>query len=630
MAERTGDGTMRLTTAAALVRFLRAQYVARDGVEHRLVHAMFGIFGHGNVSGLGQALHEHAGGELPFLQGKNEQGMVHAAVAFAKTKRGLGTLACTSSVGPGATNLITGAAVATTNRLPVLLLPSDVFASRRPAPVLQQLEHPMSQDVSVNDCLRPVSRYWDRIQRPEQLLSALPEAMRVLSDPAERGAVTIALPEDVQTEAWAFPARFFAKRVYEQHREPAPMAAIDRAIAWLREARRPLIVAGGGVYYSEAGTALRALCEQTGIPVAVTHAGKGAIPDAHACALGALGVSGTTAANAIAHDADLVLCLGTRLSDFTTASKTAFQAEGVRFVSVNVDARDAHKHGALALRGDVRAVLEQLAPRLEGLRVEDAHARAVANAKAAWEGTYLDLVASSSASSSEAPLKQASAIRIVNERVSERATIVHAAGSLPGDLQKLWKSRTETDYHSEYAFSCMGYEIAGALGVKLADPTREVYALVGDGSYLMLSSELLTARQEGAKVTVILFDNHGYQCIHGLQRACGGASFGNELRRRGPDGTLSGEVLSVDFEKNAASLGLRTWRARTEDELAQALEAAERCAESALVHVLVDPLALVPGFGWWDVPVAEESEQPAVREAREEYERQRGRQKLHY
>ena len=623
--------TVELTVAAALVRFLKAQYIARDGVEHRLVNGVFGIFGHGNVSGIGQALCEHGGPELPFLQGKNEQGMVHAASAYAKTRRGLGTLACTSSVGPGATNMITGAAGATANRLPVLLLPGDVFANRRPAPVLQQLEHSLSQDVSVNDCFRPVSRYWDRIQRPEQLLASLPEAMRVLADPAERGAVTICLPEDVQAEAHPFPLRFFRKRVFAQDRLEAPAQRVEAAAHALRSARRPLIIAGGGVYYSEAAPALRALSELTGIPVAVTHAGKGSLPDAHPSALGALGVSGTAAANEIAERADLVLCLGTRLGDFTTASKTIFQDDAVQFIGVNVNAMDAHKHGALALSGDVRAVLAQLAPLLEGARIAEEYASEIARAKASWDALHAEIV--SSRLEPEAPregdkLRQAQVIRIVNEHVGERATIVHAAGSLPGDLQKLWRSRTEHDYHSEYAYSCMGYEIAGALGVKMAAPEREVYALVGDGSYLMLNAELLTARQEGLKITVLLLDNHGYQCIHGLQRSCGGRSFGNELRYRAPGGGLEGEPMAVDFVRHAESLGLVARTARTERELAIALEAAEREAASVLIYVPIDPYAQIPAFGWWDVPVAEVSGEPAVMEARGQYERERARQRF--
>ncbi len=615
--------TTELTVAAALVRFLKAQYVARDEVEHRLVHGVFGIFGHGNVSGLGQALAEHGGRDLPFFQGKNEQGMVHAASAFAKTRRGLGTLACTSSVGPGATNMITGAAGATANRLPVLLLPSDVFANRRPAPVLQQLEHPLSQDISVNDCFRPVSRYFNRIQRPEQLLAAMPEAMRVLADPAERGAVTICLPEDVQTEAYAFPISFFEKRVYEQARFEAPSRSVDEAARWIRAARRPLIIAGGGVYYAEAGAALRALGEETGIPVAVTHAGKGSIPDAHPNALGALGVSGTSAANAIAETANLVICIGTRLGDFTTASKTAFQDPSARFIGLNINAMDAHKHGALALRGDARAVLEQLAPQLEGARVSEEHARAVAEAKSAWEERYHAIVSTVA----DGPMTQARVIRVVNEHLGGNATIVHAAGGLPGDLQKLWRSRSEHDYHSEYAYSCMGYEIAGSLGVKMADPSRDVYAFVGDGSYLMLCSELVTARQEGLKITALLLDNGGYQCIHGLQKSCGGRSFGNELRHRSDGGELDGSTLEIDFVQHAASLGLKTWTAREEEELRRALSMASEQKESALIYIPVDRKATVPSFGWWDVPVAESSGEAEVSEARSRYVLERSRQR---
>jgi 3D-(3,5/4)-trihydroxycyclohexane-1,2-dione acylhydrolase (decyclizing) len=371
-----------------------------------------------------------------------------------------------------------------------------------------------------------------------------------------------------------FPARFFNKPVYAQDRVEAPARTVEEAAHRIRSARRPLIIAGGGVYYSEAGPALRALSQQTGIPVAVTHAGKGSLSDAHPSALGALGVSGTSAANEVAERADLVLCLGTRLGDFTTASKTLFQHEAVQFIGVNVNGMDAHKHGALALRGDVRAVLGQLAPLLEGARISDEHRREIARARAAWDMRYAEIV--SSTLEPEASLKQANVIRIVNDHVGDDATIVHAAGSLPGDLQKLWKSRSEHDYHSEYAYSCMGYEIAGALGVKMADPEREVYAFVGDGSYLMLHSELLTARQEGLKITVLLLDNHGYQCIHGLQRSCGGRSFGNELRYRAPAGELAGERLVVDFVQHATSLGLTTLTERTESQQAHALASERR------------------------------------------------------
>jgi 3D-(3,5/4)-trihydroxycyclohexane-1,2-dione acylhydrolase (decyclizing) len=611
--------TIRLTAAAAVVEYLKQQHVERDGVEHRLVSGVFGIFGHGNVSGLGQALDEHGGRELPYLQPKNEQAMVHTAVAFAKARRGLGTLACTTSVGPGATNMVTGAATATVNRLPVLLLPGDIFANRRPAPVLQQLEHPLSMDVSVNDCFRPVSRYWDRINRPEQLLAALPEAMRVLSDPAAMGAVTLAFPEDVQTEASDYPRHFFERRVWHVGRPRAEASALRAAAGLLRESRRPFVIIGGGVWYSAAEGALRALLDATGLPAGVTQAGKGVLSEDHPGMLGALGVTGTLAANRIAREADLVVALGTRLSDFTTASKTQFQGDPVRFVSVNLDARDAHKHGALPLVGDLRAVLEDLAAALGGWRVPADHARQVAALREEWAKERDRIVRP--ARTPGGRLHQAEVIRIVNENVGDKATIVHAAGGLPGDLHKLWASRGGGDYHSEYGYSCMGYEIAGALGVKMARPERDVYAMVGDGSYLMLNHEIVTAVQEGVKVTIVLHDNHGYQCIHNLQRSCGSGGFGNEFRRRsGETGRLEGETLAVDYVANAKSLGAATYRAETEEELVRALEAARREDRTTVVYVPVEPRSAVPGYSWWDVPVAEVSGERAVREARERYE----------
>ncbi len=618
--------TRRLTTAGAVVEFLKKQYVERDGVEHRLINGVFGIFGHGNVAGLGQALDELGGRELPYYQPKNEQAMVHTAAAFAKTRRGLGTFACTTSIGPGATNMLTGAAGATINRLPVLLLPGDVFASRRPDPVLQQLESPHARDVSVNDCFRPVSRFWDRIQRPEQLLASLPEAMRVLSDPAATGAVTIALCQDVQAEALDFPAHFFDKRVYRIARTRPDRDALARAAALVRESRRPLIVAGGGVYYAEAEAALRALAERTGLPVAVTQAGKGVLPDAHAQCVGAVGATGTLAADQLAADADLVICVGTRLSDFTTASKTQFQDPGVRFVAVNVNSYDAHKHGALPLVADARAALEDLAEALEGWRVPADHERRIAAARAVWERAWNEMT------HPQRPpgglLHQAEVIRIVNDALDEQATIVHAAGGLPGDLHKLWRSRASGDYHSEYGYSCMGYEIAGALGVKMAQPAREVYALVGDGSYLMLNHEIVTSVQEGRKVTLVLLDNHGYQCIQNLQRACGSGGFGNEFRARAGEAGLRGDFVEVDYVANARSLGAWAVSARTEDDLRRALSEARAQPRTAVVHVPVEPSTPLPGYSWWDVPVAEVSESAEVRNARAAYEEARQRERF--
>jgi 3D-(3,5/4)-trihydroxycyclohexane-1,2-dione acylhydrolase (decyclizing) len=622
--------TRRLTAAGAVVEFLKAQLVERDGVEHRLVNAVFGIFGHGNVTGLGQALDEWGGRELPYHQPKNEQAMVHTATAFAKARRGLGTLACTTSVGPAATNMVTGAATATINRLPVLLLPGDVFASRRPNPVLQQLEDPHTMDASVNDCFRPVSRFWDRINRPEQLLAALPEAMRVLADPGERGAVTLALPQDVQTEACDFPAHFFDTRVRRIPRTRPDAEGLGEAARLIREARRPLIVAGGGVYYSEAEAALAALVEGTGIPVAVTQAGKGALPDGHPQCLGALGVTGTLAADRIAADADLVVVVGTRLGDFTTASKTQFQAEGVRFVAVNAAAYDAHKHGALPLVADARAALLDLREALAGWRVADGFGQAVAAAREDWRREWERMVHPAEKPAGER-LHQAEAIRVLNEFVGEDATVVHAAGGLPGDLHKLWKSRASGDYHSEYGYSCMGYEIAGALGVKMARPEREVYAFVGDGSYLMLNHEIVTSLQEGLKITLVLLDNGGYQCIHNLQRSCGSDGFGNEFRgREAATGRLTGALAPVDYVQNARSLGAAAFRADTEAALVEALAAARREPGTSVVYVPVEPSTPLRGFSWWDVPVSEVSGQDAVRKAREAYVQAGERRRLYY
>jgi 3D-(3,5/4)-trihydroxycyclohexane-1,2-dione acylhydrolase (decyclizing) len=621
--------TRRLTAAGAVVEFLKRQFVSRDGREHRLVHGVFGIFGHGNVAGLGQALDERGGRELPYLQPKNEQAMVHTAAAFAKARRRLGTYACTSSVGPGATNMVTGAATATINRIPVLLLPGDIFASRLPAPVLQQLESPSSQDTSVNDCFRPVSRYWDRVNRPEQLLSALPEAMRVLSDPAETGAVTLALPQDVQAEAYDFPAHFFDARVYLVPRPRPDAEALAAAAAVLRAAQRPLIVAGGGVFYSEAEEALLALADATGIPVAVTQAGKGALPDDHPRCLGAIGATGTLAANRLAAAADLVLVVGTRLSDFTTASKTQFQHPGVRFVSVNVNAMDAHKHGALPLVADARAALADLAAALAGHRVSAAHDQEVAGAREEWASEREQILHPPAKDGRR--LHQAEVIRVLNDAVGAKSTVVHAAGGLPGDLHKLWRSRGDGDYHSEYGYSCMGYEIAGALGVKMARPDREVYAVVGDGSYLMLNHEIVTSLQEGRKITVVLLDNQGYQCIHNLQRSLGSGGFGNEFRRREEaTGRLTGAAVAVDFAANARSLGAKAFSAATEAELAKALEQARKEPGTCVICVPIEPCTPLPGYSWWDVPVAAESESADVRAARKAYEKALRARRFHH
>ncbi len=617
---------VRLNLAGALVKFLQQQYIARDGIEHRLINGVFGIFGHGNVTGLGQALEEHGGRALPYFQPKTEQAMVHTAIAFAKARQRLGTFACTSSVGPGATNLLTGAATATINRLPVLLLPGDIFSSRLPAPVLQQLEFAASQDVSVNDCFRPVSKYWDRLNRPEQLLAAMPEAMRILADPAETGAVTIALPEDVQAESYDYPLNFFEKRTYIVERPAGSAENLRAALALIRAARRPLVVAGGGIHYSDACAALEKFASVTGIPVAATQAGMGSLLDAHPSSLASIGVTGTAAANAIAADADLVLCIGTRLSDFTTASKSLFQNPAVRFIGVNIHPADARKHGAVPLVGDARTILVQLTRGLAGWRVPAAHRTAIQRARAAWQKTRAELVGPQ-----RGGLTQAEAINAVNEACGTTGTVVHAAGGIPGDIHRLWRSQASNDYHSEYGYSCMGYEIAGALGVKLADPDREVYAFLGDGSYLMLHTEIVTAVQEGLKITVVLLDNHGYGCIHNLQRGSGGKSFGNEFRGRVlQTGRLEGDPLAIDFVQNAASLGAITYRATTATELQQALEAARKDTGTVLIYVPVRADVKLPGTAWWDVPMAATSAVPGVRAARAAYDHAKKKQRYYY
>ena len=618
--------TTRMTMAQALVRFLAKQRVERDGVSAPLFAGMWGIFGHGNVTGLGQALEEVA--ELPFYRPQNEQAMVHASIAYAKMKNRMQTFACTSSVGPGATNMLTGAATATVNRLPVLLLPGDTFANRVPHPVLQQLEYPMAGDVSVNDAFRPVSRFWDRIVRPEQLIGSLPEAVRVLTDQAETGAVTICLPEDTQTEAYDYPVSLFEERTYVLDRPQPADAALARAVDLIRSAKRPLIIGGGGVIYSEASAALDALAAGCGIPVGETQAGKGALPWDHPWNAGPVGSNGGLAANRLAASADLVLLVGTRFADFTSASRTAFQHPDVRFVAVNVSAADAHKAGSLPLVGDARATLEALVDRLgaAGYRTGDDYAAEVTRLKGEWDGAVDGLRAVAEPDA----LTQANVIGIVNEASGPRDVVVCAAGGLPGDLLKLWRPVDPKGYHLEYGYSCMGYEIAGGLGAKMAAPDREVFVMVGDGSYLMLHTEIVTSIQEGRKLVVVLLDNGGYGCIRGLQMANGTPSFGNELRARDvATGRLDGPVVPVDFVRNAESLGALAVRAGNESELRNALRQAKAADRTTLISVVVPIEPGVPGFeSWWDVPVAEVSSQSDVQAARAAYEEHRKRQRV--
>jgi 3D-(3,5/4)-trihydroxycyclohexane-1,2-dione acylhydrolase (decyclizing) len=609
-------GTRRLTVAQALVRFLVSQYSERDGTQQRLFAGCLGIFGHGNVAGIGQALLE-AGDRLRYHQARNEQAMVHTAAAYARMRNRLSTFACTSSIGPGATNMVTGAALATINRLPVLLLPGDLFATRVASPVLQELEDARSYDVSVNDCFKPVSKSWDRINRPEQLTPSLLAAMRVLTDPAETGAVTLALPQDVQAEAFDFPEELFERRVWRVRRPPPEPEALAEALGLLREARRPLLVAGGGVIYAEATAALRALAEASGIPVAETQAGKGSLPYDHRCSVGAVGATGTTAANALAREADVVVGVGTRWSDFTTASRSAFQDPGVRFVNLNLAAADAVKLAGVPLVADARAGLEALTAGLAGWSVPAAwreRARALAME---WDRT----VQRAYALGLGPRLAQSEVIGAVNAASGPRDVVVCAAGSMPGDLHKLWRTRDPKGYHVEYGYSCMGYEIAGGLGVKLAAPDREVFVLVGDGSYLMMAQELVTAVQEGVKLNVVLVQNHGFQSIGALSESVGSQRFGTSYRYRSPlSGQLDGAVLPVDLAANAASLGADVLRAGTVAELRAALDKSRASSRTTVVHVETDPMAAAPDSGsWWDVPVAEVSGLESTRQARADY-----------
>ena len=604
--------TRRLTTAQAIIQFLKAQFVARDGSENAFFAGCFGIFGHGNVAGIGQALQQNPG--FPYYLCRNEQAMVHTAAGFAKMSNRLRALACTTSIGPGATNMVTGAAGATINRLPVLLLPGDIFARRNVAPVLQQLEASFTQDVSVNDCFRPVSRYWDRIQRPEQILTALPEAMRVLTSPAETGAVTLALPQDVQTEAFDYPEEFFERRAWVVPRSRPDAALLSQSVAWILSAQRPLIIAGGGVIYSEATEALSRFAARTGIPVAETQAGKGSLNFDHPQSVGAIGVTGTSVANRLARSADLILGIGTRYSDFTTASKTAFQSPALRFVNVNVAEFDAFKHAALPLVGDARQSLEELITALSSYRVPEKHQSEMARLRGEWD-REVDMIYSRRHGP---PLSQGEVIGLLNSTLGPRDVIVCAAGSLPGDLHKLWRACDPKGYHLEYGYSCMGYEIAGGLGVKMADPSREVYVLVGDGSYLMMAQEIVTSLQENIKLNIVLLDNHGFSSIGGLSRACGSGGFGTEYRYR--DDGLTGATISVDFVANAASLGAYAARAQTYERLAEALITAKKQPRTSVVVVETDYNDRVPGYeSWWDVPIAEVSELGSVQQARQAY-----------
>ncbi|WP_328320222.1 3D-(3,5/4)-trihydroxycyclohexane-1,2-dione acylhydrolase (decyclizing) [Kribbella sp. NBC_00382] len=619
--------TVRLTVAQALVRFLSVQYSERDGERQKLFAGCFGIFGHGNVAGLGQALLQSELEDpdaLPYILARNEQAMVHSASAFARTRDRLQTYACTASVGPGSTNMITGAALATVNRLPVLLLPSDVFSTRVATPVLQELESTTAGDVSVNDAFRPVSKYFDRIWRPEQLPSALLNAMRVLTDPVETGAVTIALPQDVQAEAFDWPEDFFAERTWYIPR-PLPEASIvDKAAQLIRSSKKPLIVAGGGVAYSRAQDALREFAEQTGIPVAESQAGKGSLRYDHRQSVGAVGSTGTTAANALARDADLVIGVGTRFADFTTASRTAFQNPDVRFVNINVARFDGGKHAGLPVVADAREALVSLASQLGDWSVEDQYRTLTAELATRWDAivdnTY-NPPAEVTSKLAEGLLTQGEVLGAVNELSAPSDVVVCAAGSMPGDLHKLWRTRDPKGYHVEYGYSCMGYEIAGGLGVRLGAPDRDVFVLVGDGSYLMMSSELVTAVQENVKIIVVLVQNHGFASIGALSESLGSQRFGTAYRRRSGDGRLDGDYLPVDLAANVRSLGVEVLDVNSRAELEKAIGTAKAADGPIAIHVKTDPLIGAPDSeSWWDVPVSQVSELDSTRAASAKYE----------
>ena len=608
--------TIRCTMAQAIIAFLKNQNVARDGKVTPFFAGMLGIFGHGNVAGIGQALQENP--DFPYILVRNEQAGVHLASGFTKMKNRLQTFACTSSIGPGATNMITGAALATINRLPVLLLPGDIFARRNVAPVLQQLESPSTQDISVNDAFKPVSRYWDRIYRPEQLITSLPEVMRVLTSPTETGAVTLALPQDVQAEAFDFPEELFTHRVWHIPRLHPDQFLFSQAVEAIRSSKRPMIIAGGGVLYSEATEALDRFISQTGIPVGETQAGKGSLPYDHPQNLGAVGATGTLAANRITRDADLIIGIGTRYSDFTTASKTAFQNPEVRFININVTEFDSFKHSAIPLMADARATLAQLTAILHEYKVDSGYQSQISSLKAEWEQEVDRLF-----HLNNQPLPaQSEVIGAIWEAAEPKDVLVSAAGSHPGDLHKLWRTYQPNTYHLEYGYSCMGYEIPGAMGVKLADPSREVYAFVGDGTYLMMPSEIVTAVQEGIKIIIVLVNNHGFASIGGLSQSLGSSGFGTRFRLRdSKSGQLDGEYLPVDFAANASSLGAHAITACNIDEFRQALQEARDTPKTTVIVVETEREVRVPGYdSWWDVAVAETSTINSVKQARQEYE----------
>ena len=607
--------------AQAIIRYLNNQYVERDGKENKFIAGVWGIFGHGNVAGIGEALEQNK--NLKHFLPRNEQAMVHTAVAYAKQNKRMKIFACTSSIGPGATNMVTAAAGATINRLPVLLLPGDIFSRRNVAPVLQQLEHTNSPDISVNDCFKPVSVFWDRINRPEQIISSLPEALRVLTDPIATGAVTLSLPQDVQAEAYDYPDHLFNKRVWAVPRNMPSEESLASAAAIIKKATNPVIIAGGGVIYSDAEKALNEFCNNTGIPVGETQAGKGAIPWNHSQSLGAIGVTGTSAANIISRDADLIICIGTRLSDFTTASKTLFQHPSVTFLSINVSPFDAHKHSSVSLIGDAKKSLQTLNHILknDGFSISVKFRAKIKQQKNNWN-QEVDRIFNLK---NEPAVSQGEVIGLISDCMTEDDTVVCAAGSLPGDMHKLWRTVNGNQYHMEYGYSCMGYEIAGGLGIRMAKQSGEVFVMVGDGSYLMINSEIVTAVQENQKLIIVLINNHGFGSINGLSLSLGSEGFGNQYRKREKEtGEYTGDELPVDYTAHAKSMGIDAVKVKTKQRLEKSIRQARENDGSTLIEILVDRSVGVPGYeAWWDVPVAEVSESDGVTKIRKEYDKKK-------
>lgn len=616
--------TKRLTVAQATIEYLKNQYVERDGIQNKFFAGCLGIFGHGNVAGLGQALHQNP--DFPFYVVRNEQAMVHTAAAFAKVKNRMQTFVCTSSIGPGATNMLTAAAAATINRIPVLLIPGDIFAKRQVAPVLQQLESANTQDLSVNDCFKPISKYWDRISRPEQLITALPEVMRVLVSPAETGAVTLSIPQDVQAEAYDFPIKLFKKRVWYISRTMPDSLLLKKAIERIKKSKKPLIIAGGGTLYSGANDVLKTLVNRTGIPVAETFAGKGSLNYDEPQNLGAVGVTGTPGAIEIAKKADLIIGVGTRYSDFTTISKSAFQNPAVQFININTAEFDSFKHGALPLIGDAKVILEAINKELSAYEVQSDYRKRTEDLNKSWDA----FVSKIYAEKDDTPAFQGEVIGAVNSFSDPNDIVLCAAGSLPGDLHKLWRTSNPKGFHLEYGYSCMGYEIAGGLGAKMASPESEVYVMVGDGSYLMMAQEIVTAIQEKQKIVIILLNNDGYSSIGGLSNSIGSEGFGTYYRYRNEETQqLDGDVLPIDYAANAASMGAFVIKTKNVSELKEALKKAKTIDRTTLIYIDIDRNKAVPGFAWWDVAIAEVSEKENVQNSLKTYQENKKSQKYY-